>query len=71
MFAEEMILDGFFAGRTPRISEPPEEVKKYEPMRLKILGRLEEKGIGGRETFCVTRTPGDACASAVGRIVAD
>ncbi len=37
------ILDDFFAGREPRISEPPEIVKKYEPHRQKILERIEEK----------------------------
>lgn len=39
----EEILDDFFAGKTPRISEPPEIVKKHEPMRRKISDRIESE----------------------------
>jgi hypothetical protein len=35
------ILDAFFAGKEPNVSEPPAVVKKYERMRRKILERLE------------------------------
>jgi hypothetical protein len=40
----EEILNDFFAGREPTFSEPPEVVKKYEPMRKKIIQRLRDKG---------------------------
>lgn len=36
----EKILDDFFASNNPKISNPPEIVKKYELMQSKILKRL-------------------------------
>ena len=43
------ILDDVLAGRTPTFSEPPEIVKKYEPMRKKIRDHL---GIKEPEVLC-------------------
>jgi len=37
------ILDDYLANRIPVISEPPDIVKKYEPMRNKILERFKEE----------------------------
>jgi hypothetical protein len=34
------ILDTFLIGKEPVLSEPPELVVKYEPMRKKIMERL-------------------------------
>jgi hypothetical protein len=41
----EEILDSFFAGAVPVISAEPEEVKKYEPMRQKIIERLKQSKV--------------------------
>lgn len=39
----EEILDEFFAGREPKISEPPPIVMEYAPMREKILEKLKSR----------------------------
>jgi G:T-mismatch repair DNA endonuclease (very short patch repair protein)/uncharacterized protein YeaC (DUF1315 family) len=38
------IIDDMLVGKTPTFSEPPEIVKKYEPIRKKIRDRLKIKG---------------------------